>query len=120
MSRPATPHDSAKAESFMTTLKTEEVNGKAYATIEAATHQIADFIETIDNRRRLHSALSRIIVTMPLRYCAIEASNFLASTAGTAPCPRSPGGRDWPGSSGPACTNCRSRIECPCNRYSGS
>src|SRR5271165_6676074 len=57
MSRPGNPYDNAKAESFMKTLKTEEVNGKAYATIEAATHQIADFIETIYNRQRLHSAL---------------------------------------------------------------
>ena len=31
MSRPGNPYDNAKAESFMKTLKTEEVNGKAYA-----------------------------------------------------------------------------------------
>ena len=33
MSRPGNPYDNAKAESFMKTLKTEEVNGKAYANI---------------------------------------------------------------------------------------
>ena len=31
MSRVANPYDNAKAESFMKTLKAEEVNGKAYA-----------------------------------------------------------------------------------------
>ena len=41
----------------MKTLKTEEVNGKAYANIDDARRQIGEFIETIYNRQRLHSAL---------------------------------------------------------------
>ena len=57
MSRPGNPYDNAKAESFMKTLKTEEVNGKAYANIDDASRQIGDFIETVYNRQRLHSAL---------------------------------------------------------------
>jgi transposase InsO family protein len=57
MSRPGNPYDNAKAESFMKTLKTEEVNGKDYANIEDARRQIGAFIETIYNRQRLHSAL---------------------------------------------------------------
>ena len=57
MSRPGNPYDNAKAESFMKTLKTEEVNGKAYANIEDARRQIGEFIETIYNAERLHSAL---------------------------------------------------------------
>ena len=57
MSRPGNPHDNAKAESFMKTLKTEEVNGKAYANIEDARRQIGAFIDTVYNRQRLHSAL---------------------------------------------------------------
>jgi putative transposase len=57
MSRPGNPYDNAKAESFMKTLKTEEVNGKAYANIDDARRQIGEFIETIYNRQRLHSAL---------------------------------------------------------------
>ncbi len=57
MSRPGNPYDNAKAESFMKTLKTEEVNGKAYANIEDARRQIGAFIETVYNRQRLHSAL---------------------------------------------------------------
>ncbi len=57
MSRPANPYDNAKAESFMKTLKTEEVNGKAYKDLEDARQQIGAFIETAYNTKRLHSAL---------------------------------------------------------------
>ena len=53
----ANPYDNAKAESFMKTLKTEEVNGKAYATLDDARRQIGEFIETVYNTKRLHSAL---------------------------------------------------------------
>jgi len=57
MSRLANPYDNAKAESFMKTLKAEEVNAKTYATIEDARSQIGAFIETVYNAKRLHSAL---------------------------------------------------------------
>jgi putative transposase len=57
MSRVANPYDNAKAESFMKTLKTEEVNGKAYANLDHARRDIGQFIETIYNTQRLHSAL---------------------------------------------------------------
>jgi transposase InsO family protein len=57
MSRVANPYDNAKAESFMKTLKTEEVNGKAYATLDHARRDIGSFIETVYNTQRLHSAL---------------------------------------------------------------
>ena len=57
MSRVANPYDNAKAESFMKTLKAEEVNGKAYATIEHARRDIGQFIDTVYNTQRLHSAL---------------------------------------------------------------
>lgn len=57
MSRVANPYDNAKAESFMKTLKTEEVNGKAYATIAQARRDIGAFIDTVYNTQRLHSAL---------------------------------------------------------------
>jgi len=57
MSRLANPYDNAKAESFMKTLKTEEVNGKAYATLDHARRDIGKFIETVYNTERLHSAL---------------------------------------------------------------
>jgi transposase InsO family protein len=57
MSRVGNPYDNAKAESFMKTLKQEEVNGSAYRTLADARRAIATFIETIYNRQRLHSAL---------------------------------------------------------------
>jgi len=56
MSRVANPYDNAKAESFMKTLKAEEVNGKAYA-IEQARRDIGRFIDIVYNTQRLHSAL---------------------------------------------------------------
>jgi putative transposase len=49
MSRPGNPYDNAKAESFMKTLKSEEVDGKAYATIEDARLEIGAFINVIYN-----------------------------------------------------------------------
>ena len=57
MSRLANPYDNAKAESFMKTLKAEEVNGKTYATLDQARRDIGAFIETVYNTERLHSAL---------------------------------------------------------------
>jgi putative transposase len=57
MSRVANPYDNAKAESFMKTLKAEEVNGKTYATLQDARRDIGRFIDTVYNSRRLHSAL---------------------------------------------------------------
>ena len=57
MSRVANPYDNAKAESFMKTLKAEEVNGKAYTAIEDARRDIGRFIDTVYNCQRLHSAL---------------------------------------------------------------
>ena len=57
MSRPANPYDNAKAESFMKTLKAEEVNGKAFKDLDHARSEIALFIDTVYNTERLHSAL---------------------------------------------------------------
>lgn len=57
MSRPGNPYDNAKAESFMKTLKTEEVNGKAFKDIDHARSDITHFIDTVYNTERLHSAL---------------------------------------------------------------
>ena len=57
MSRPGNPYDNAKAESFMKTLKTEEVDGRRFKDIEAAKRSIAIFVDTIYNTERLHSAL---------------------------------------------------------------
>ncbi len=53
----AIPYDNAKAERFMRTLKEEEVNGKTYASVDEARTDISAFLENVDNRGRLHSAL---------------------------------------------------------------
>jgi len=57
MSRTGNPYDNAYAESFMKTLKYEEVYRNEYADLEDATACIGEFIEKIYNRQRLHSAL---------------------------------------------------------------
>ena len=57
MSRPGNPFDNAKAESFMKTLKTEEINGKAFIDIGDARQRINSFIAEVYNKDRLHSAL---------------------------------------------------------------
>lgn len=58
MSRIGSPYDNAKAESFMSTLKREEVDGHAYRTAHEARCAINSFIEEVYNRQRLHSALN--------------------------------------------------------------
>lgn len=57
MSRPGNPYDNAWAESFMKTLKAEEVDGRRYRHFDHAKSCIAMFIEEIYNQQRLHSAL---------------------------------------------------------------
>jgi transposase InsO family protein len=57
MSRPGCLWDNAMAESFMCTLKREEVNGQAYRDRAEAEASIGAFIEEVYNRQRLHSAL---------------------------------------------------------------
>jgi len=58
MSRVGNPYDNAKAESFMKTLKQEEVDGRAYRDLRHASTAIGAFIEQVYNRQRLHSALA--------------------------------------------------------------
>jgi putative transposase len=57
MSRAGCPWDNAMAESFMKTLKAEEVDGSAYRDLNDARTRIGQFIDTVYNRQRLHSAL---------------------------------------------------------------
>ena len=57
MGRRGNPYDNAKAESFMKTLKAEEVDGRSFKDIEDARRSIGGFIDTIYNTERLHSAL---------------------------------------------------------------
>jgi transposase InsO family protein len=57
MSRRACPWDNAQAESFMKTLKYEEVRLWEYAGEAHARQRIEEFIERVYNEKRLHSAL---------------------------------------------------------------
>jgi putative transposase len=57
MSRPGNPWDNAWAESFMKTLKVEEVDGRRYRNFDHAASLIGSFIEELYNEQRLHSAL---------------------------------------------------------------
>ncbi len=58
MSRIACPWDNAQAESFMKTLKQEEVDGRTYRLIDEAKSAIGNFIDDVYNTQRLHSALN--------------------------------------------------------------
>lgn len=57
MSRRGVPYDNAACESFMKTLKYEEVYRQEYRDMTDARRSIERFIEKIYNSRRLHSAL---------------------------------------------------------------
>jgi len=57
MSRPANPYDNASCESFMRTLKREEIYANTYRDLEDLRAHIEEFIERYYNRIRLHSAL---------------------------------------------------------------
>ncbi len=57
MSRRGNPYDNAQAESFMKTLKYEEVYRTEYLDFADARRRIGKFIESVYNRKRLHSAL---------------------------------------------------------------
>jgi transposase InsO family protein len=57
MSRTGNPYDNAKAESFMKTLKTEEVYLHQYRDQAKARASIQRFIEDVYNAKRLHSSL---------------------------------------------------------------
>jgi putative transposase len=57
MSRKANPWDNAACESFMKTLKYEEVYRNEYRDRHEARAAIAEFLEVVYNRKRLHSAL---------------------------------------------------------------
>lgn len=57
MSRPANPYDNAACESFMKTLKREEINAGAYLDLEDLRQHLEEFIDRYYNQVRLHSAL---------------------------------------------------------------
>ena len=65
MSRPGNPYDNAFAESFMKTLKAEEVDARQYRDLEDAERSIGSYIDGFYNAERLHSALG---YTSPMHF----------------------------------------------------
>jgi len=57
MSRKGNPYDNAACESFMKTLKYEEVYRNEYRDFNEARACIGEFLESVYNQKRLHSAL---------------------------------------------------------------
>ena len=60
MSRKGNPYDNAACESFMKTLKYEEVYRTEYRDLADAYAQIGEFLERVYNQQRLHSALGYV------------------------------------------------------------
>lgn len=57
MSRKGNPYDNAFCESFMKTLKYDEVHRQEYRDLAEARSSIEHFLECVYNQKRLHSAL---------------------------------------------------------------
>ena len=60
MSRKGNPYDNAACESFMKTLKYEEVYRTEYRDLADAYAQIGEFLDRVYNQQRLHSALGYV------------------------------------------------------------
>lgn len=60
MSRKGNPYDNAACESFMKTLKYEEVYRNEYRDLHDARSSIGEFLERVYNQKRLHSGLGYV------------------------------------------------------------
>jgi putative transposase len=60
MSRKGNCWDNAPSEAFFSTLKTELMDGKAFASRQAARAAIFEYMEVFYNRQRLHSSLGNV------------------------------------------------------------
>jgi putative transposase len=60
MSRRAQPRDNAFMESLIATIKAEEIERRAYGSLEEARRSLARYLDRLYNRQRLHSALGYV------------------------------------------------------------
>lgn len=92
MSRPGNPYDNAKAESFMKTLKCEQIHGVSFRNFDELHRSIQRFIDEIYNSQRLHSALAyRSPVMFEQQFVQTGGGvsyPLLLGNGGTAPFPR--------------------------------
>ncbi len=60
MSRRGNPYDKAFAESFIKTLKYEEVYLREYETVDEAHKNIKKFLEVVYNKKQVHSSIGYV------------------------------------------------------------
>jgi transposase InsO family protein len=58
MSRPGRPWENGRCESFIKTLKQEQLDARSYRSLEEVSGHVEGFIERVYNPVRLHSALA--------------------------------------------------------------